>query len=106
MIWRNHDSDDETANDDANFVIDYITEILCLFWSGELNIATWKEGTLSPVSKRGNLADPNKWRPVCLLETSYKVLASILANSINPLVRDHGLDSQCGSLNSKGCADA
>eukprot|EP00957_Ditylum_brightwellii_P149419 11379627-Ditylum_brightwellii.AAC.1 len=43
MIWRNHDSDDETANDDANFLIDYVTEILCLFWSGELNIATWNE---------------------------------------------------------------
>eukprot|EP00957_Ditylum_brightwellii_P148633 11316218-Ditylum_brightwellii.AAC.1 len=55
---------------------------------------------------KGNLADPNKWRPVCLLETSCKVLASILANRINPLVRDHGLDSQCRSLNFKGCANA
>eukprot|EP00957_Ditylum_brightwellii_P177213 13499810-Ditylum_brightwellii.AAC.1 len=63
MNWRNHDSDDETANDDADFLIDYITEILCLFWSGELDIATWKEGTLSPVPKRGDLANPNKWTP-------------------------------------------
>eukprot|EP00957_Ditylum_brightwellii_P207995 15355448-Ditylum_brightwellii.AAC.1 len=30
----------------------------------------------------------------------------ILANRINPLVCDHGLESQCGSLNSKGCANA
>eukprot|EP00957_Ditylum_brightwellii_P197993 15084416-Ditylum_brightwellii.AAC.1 len=46
----------------------------------------WKEGTLSPV-----------------LEKAYKILASILAFWINPLVRDHGLESQCRSLNSKGC---
>ena len=34
------------------------------------------------------------------------MLASVLAHRINPLVRDHGLESQCGSLNSKGCPDA
>eukprot|EP00957_Ditylum_brightwellii_P116928 8919716-Ditylum_brightwellii.AAC.1 len=34
MIWRNHDSDDKTANDDANFLIDYVTEILRFFGLG------------------------------------------------------------------------
>eukprot|EP00957_Ditylum_brightwellii_P028633 2162998-Ditylum_brightwellii.AAC.1 len=63
IIWRNHDTDDKTANDDTNFLTDYITEILCLFWSGELDIAPWNKGTLSPVPKKGNSADPNKWRP-------------------------------------------
>eukprot|EP00957_Ditylum_brightwellii_P081203 6177593-Ditylum_brightwellii.AAC.1 len=87
MIWRKkHDTDDKSANDDAIFLIDYVTEILRLFWTGELDIATLNESTLSPVPRKGNLADPNKWRPVCLLETSYKVLASILANRINPSV--------------------
>eukprot|EP00957_Ditylum_brightwellii_P209929 15364360-Ditylum_brightwellii.AAC.1 len=49
MIWRKHDTDDKSANDDAH--------------TGELDIAMWNKGTLSPVPKKGILADPNKWRP-------------------------------------------
>ena len=76
------------------------------FWDDECSIAEWKLGTLAPVPKSGNLSDPNKWRPVCLLETTYKILASIIAFRINPIVRDEGMEEQCGSLNSKGCPDA
>eukprot|EP00957_Ditylum_brightwellii_P149255 11366612-Ditylum_brightwellii.AAC.1 len=63
---------------------------------------SWHKGTLSPVPKPGDLADPNKWKLVCLLETLYKVLASVLAFCINPLVHGHRLENQCGCLNSKG----
>eukprot|EP00957_Ditylum_brightwellii_P054232 4106764-Ditylum_brightwellii.AAC.1 len=62
MIWRKHDTEDKTADNDTNFLIDYVTEILWLFCTGELDIVTWNKGTLSPVPKKGNLADPNKWR--------------------------------------------
>ena len=96
----------EGSNPNAEFLCQYVTDILGLFWTNELDVDSWKTGNLSPVPKKGDLSDPNEWRPVCLLETSYKVLASVLAFCINPLVRDHGLESQCGSLNSKGCADA
>eukprot|EP00957_Ditylum_brightwellii_P049655 3765388-Ditylum_brightwellii.AAC.1 len=63
MIWRNHDTDDKTTNDDAKILINYVTEILHLFWTGELDIGTWNKGTLSPIPKKGNLANPSKWRP-------------------------------------------
>eukprot|EP00957_Ditylum_brightwellii_P108502 8275959-Ditylum_brightwellii.AAC.2 len=66
----------------------------------------WRIGNLSPVLKPGDLSNPNKWQPVCLLETLYKGLASILACRINPLVRDHNFEAQYRSLNSKGCPDA
>eukprot|EP00957_Ditylum_brightwellii_P028568 2158468-Ditylum_brightwellii.AAC.1 len=48
------------------------SEILHLFWEGNVDIKAWHKGTLSPVPKPGDLADPNKWRPVCLLKTLYK----------------------------------
>eukprot|EP00957_Ditylum_brightwellii_P115055 8775756-Ditylum_brightwellii.AAC.2 len=35
-----------------------------------------KENILVPVPKSGNLSNPNKWRPVCLLGTSYKLFRS------------------------------
>eukprot|EP00957_Ditylum_brightwellii_P171330 13042569-Ditylum_brightwellii.AAC.1 len=94
------------ANADANFLASVIHDLLLDFWESNLDFESWKQGTLAPVPKSGDLSNPNKWRPVCLLETSYKVLASIIAHRINPVIRDNGLEAQCGSLNSKGCPDA
>ena len=76
------------------------------FWDGECSIAEWKIGTLAPVPKSGNLSDPNKWRPVCLLETTYKILASVIAFRINPIVRNERMEEQCRSLSCKGCQGA
>jgi len=69
-------------------------------------IKEWRTGILTPVPKKGDLLNPNKWRPVCLLEVTYKALASIIAARMNPIVQDFGLEEQCGLLNSKGCQDA
>eukprot|EP00957_Ditylum_brightwellii_P126823 9667405-Ditylum_brightwellii.AAC.1 len=106
MVWCEADPAQAGLNADADYLCQYITDILKLFWEGELDVEAWKTGSLSPVPKPGDLFDPNKWRPVCLLKTSYKVLASILACQINPLVRDHRLEAQCRSLNLKGCPNA
>eukprot|EP00957_Ditylum_brightwellii_P008805 668248-Ditylum_brightwellii.AAC.1 len=85
MFFQRPDPEKSGNNESVDYLCDYITEILHLFWEGNLDIKSWHKGTLSPVPKPGDLADPNKWRPVCLLETLYKVLASILAFRINPL---------------------
>mgnify|MGYP003333642019 FL=1 len=88
----------------ANSIHKYLLE----FWNGnnETVFEEWRTGTLTPVPKKGDLSNPNKWRPVCLLEVTYKVLASIIATRMNPIVREFGLEEQCGSLNNKGCQDA
>eukprot|EP00957_Ditylum_brightwellii_P024476 1847371-Ditylum_brightwellii.AAC.1 len=107
MVWRDTSLEaDKFANEDANFLASVIHDLLTDFWESNLNFESWKQGTLAPVPKTGNLSNPNKWRPVCLLETSYKVLASIIAHRINPVIKDTGLETQCGSLNSKGFPDA
>ena len=92
----------------SNCFINTIHKYLLDFWNGnnETVIKEWRIGTLTPVPKKGDLSNPNKWRPVCLLEVTYKTLASIIAARMNPIVRDFGLEEQCGSLNSKGCQDA
>mmetsp|Transcript_6884 Transcript_6884/g.10421 ORF Transcript_6884/g.10421 Transcript_6884/m.10421 type:complete len:95 (+) Transcript_6884:155-439(+) len=93
MVWREDDltEEEESANDDADFLASVIHELLLDFWDSKLDFESWKRGTVAPVPKTGDLSNPNKWRPVCLLETSYKVLASILARRINPVIRYHGL---------------
>ena len=60
----------------------------------------------NPSIKKGVLSNPNKWHPVFLLKTTYKLLASIIAARMNPIVRDKGLEEQYGSLNTKGTQDA
>eukprot|EP00957_Ditylum_brightwellii_P141025 10743733-Ditylum_brightwellii.AAC.1 len=62
----------DPVNADANFLASVIHELLLDFWESNLNFESWKRGTLAPVPKSGNLSNPNKWKPVCLLETSYK----------------------------------
>eukprot|EP00957_Ditylum_brightwellii_P208541 15357940-Ditylum_brightwellii.AAC.1 len=72
MIWRTFGKDSRVADADTEFLINYIMEILCLFWITDLDIESWITGTLALVPKKGDLSDPNKWRPVCLLKTAYK----------------------------------
>eukprot|EP00559_Dactyliosolen_fragilissimus_P001762 CAMPEP_0184862080 /NCGR_PEP_ID=MMETSP0580-20130426/6610_1 /TAXON_ID=1118495 /ORGANISM="Dactyliosolen fragilissimus" /LENGTH=561 /DNA_ID=CAMNT_0027359803 /DNA_START=327 /DNA_END=2009 /DNA_ORIENTATION=+ len=91
----------------SNEFINILHKIFSDFWHGRINsIESWQHGTLCPVPKKGNLSNPNKWRPVCLLECPYKILASIIAKRMNKIVRDEGLEEQCGSLHTKGCQDA
>eukprot|EP00957_Ditylum_brightwellii_P066104 5014573-Ditylum_brightwellii.AAC.1 len=97
---------DDPANDDAEYLASVVHELLMDFWESKLNFESWKQTTLRPFPKTCDLSNPNKWRPVSLLETSYKVLASIIAYRIKPVIRDTGLEAQCRSVNSKDCSDA
>eukprot|EP00957_Ditylum_brightwellii_P041101 3111852-Ditylum_brightwellii.AAC.1 len=109
MVWQEEgleDEADELANANADHLASVIHSLFIDFWENKLDFESWKQGTLVPVPKSGNLSILNKWRPVCLLEISYKVLASIIGRRINPVIHNHRLEDQCVSLNSKGCPDA
>ena len=86
--------------------IAFVYHLLCSIWEGAPIPEEWTEGNLSPVFKKGDATDPNNWRPVCLLDCTYKLLATIIANRMNPHVRDDGLEEQCGCLQNKACSDA
>eukprot|EP00957_Ditylum_brightwellii_P198823 15154501-Ditylum_brightwellii.AAC.1 len=102
MIWTKQDPDDDEDNDDTNCLTTVIHAMLLDFWSKNTDFESWASGLLSPVPKKGDLSNQNKWRPVCLLETMYTALASILAQRINPVIRYPGLEAQCGNIDSKG----
>eukprot|EP00957_Ditylum_brightwellii_P041208 3119146-Ditylum_brightwellii.AAC.1 len=63
------------ANDDTDFLAVVIHTMIVKFWDGSFDFQSWESSTLAPVPKKGDLLNPNKWCPVCLLETNYKVLA-------------------------------
>eukprot|EP00957_Ditylum_brightwellii_P122834 9366821-Ditylum_brightwellii.AAC.1 len=99
MVWTEEIPDNEHTNDDANYLTSVINAMLLDFCESALDFESWKSSILAPVPKKGDLLNPNKRRPVYLLETMYMVLASIIACRINPVIRDHGLEPQCSSLN-------
>eukprot|EP00957_Ditylum_brightwellii_P027727 2095609-Ditylum_brightwellii.AAC.1 len=73
MVWRDTSLEEgDPANANANFLASVTHDLLLDFWESNLYFESWKRGTLVPVPKSGNLSNLNKWRPVCLLETSYK----------------------------------
>eukprot|EP00957_Ditylum_brightwellii_P123749 9433829-Ditylum_brightwellii.AAC.1 len=72
MVWHELDPEDEEVNTDADFQATMIHGLLLDFCASKLDFESWKQGILTPVPKSGDLSNPNKWRPICLLETSYK----------------------------------
>eukprot|EP00957_Ditylum_brightwellii_P122058 9308605-Ditylum_brightwellii.AAC.1 len=72
MVWTKHDPDNDVDNNNANCLITVIHAMLLDFWSENTNFEYWASGILSHVPKKGDLSNPNKWQPVCLLETTYK----------------------------------
>eukprot|EP00957_Ditylum_brightwellii_P025881 1958123-Ditylum_brightwellii.AAC.1 len=106
MTWTEQDPKKEVINDDAKFLVSIIHAMLVDFWEDSHDFESWTSGTLSPVLKKGDLSDLNKWRPVCLLKITYIGLASTLAYRINPIIRDNGLEAQCSSHNSKDLVKA
>eukprot|EP00957_Ditylum_brightwellii_P053955 4086786-Ditylum_brightwellii.AAC.1 len=72
MMWHKLDPEDEEVNVNADFLATVIHDLLLDLCASKLDFESWKQGILAPVPKSGNLSNPNNWRPVCLLETSYK----------------------------------
>eukprot|EP00957_Ditylum_brightwellii_P014679 1106611-Ditylum_brightwellii.AAC.1 len=63
MVWCDNNAEDETENEDAEFLTEVIFNLLQDFWDSKLDFASWKKGILAPVPKKGDLLDPNRWRP-------------------------------------------
>ena len=51
----------------------------------------WKESLVTPVFKKGNSLDPNKYRPISLLSTPGKLLEKVVCNSFNDHMISNGI---------------
>jgi len=83
------------------------SKIIELFWqNNQFNLVDWQQIKLSILPKKGDLADPNKWRGIALGDIAAKCVSSIIATRLTKYLSEFGIDEQCGSLFNKGCADA
>eukprot|EP00957_Ditylum_brightwellii_P117830 8989245-Ditylum_brightwellii.AAC.1 len=70
MVWMEHQLENKTDNGNAEYLASVIHTMILEFWIGHLDSQSWESSTLAPVPKKGDLSNPNKWQPVCLLETA------------------------------------
>ena len=65
----------------------------------------WHEAQVVPVTKSGDLSDPNKWRGVNLMDIGAKVFISVMCKHLFKVIKAHGCPAQFGSSPGVGCQD-
>ena len=83
----------------------FLTEIIQQYWTNpECDFAPWHIVLLSIIYKgKGDTKDPKNWRPVCLKETSAKVVSSIISKRLLKQINKIGAPTQFGHV---GCQEA
>ena len=66
------------------------------FWEDKVDFEEWHEGQVVPVSKSGDLSDPNKWRGVNLMDIGSKVFSSLICKILFKIIKKHGVKYQFG----------
>jgi hypothetical protein len=66
---------------------------------------TLMDGTSVPVPKKGNLADPNIWRGIMLMDVYSKIFSSVMNDRAFHLLELHGTRFQFGRTPEIGCRD-
>ena len=59
------------------------------FWDNKTDLDEWCEDQVTPISKKGDLEDPNKWRGVNLIDIGSKVFGSILCERLFTIIHKH-----------------
>eukprot|EP00957_Ditylum_brightwellii_P091078 6934176-Ditylum_brightwellii.AAC.1 len=64
MIWTKENPDDDTQNNDANYLVNVLHAMIIDYWSGTLDFKSWDTGTLVPAPKKDDLSNTNQWQLV------------------------------------------
>ena len=66
----------------------------------------WKESLLILLPKGGNPEDPGNWRPIAILDTSYKIMARMLYNKLQENLEANDSEYQFGFRRGRSRRDA
>lgn len=66
----------------------------------------WKKGVIYPIFKKGNTKEIKNYRGVTLLDTSYKIYASILNEKLKEEMKEKYEETQFGFRKGRGTSDA
>ena len=83
-----------------------IHRLIVEFWEGKKDHEEWHINLLACLPKSGDLADPNKWRGICLIDMTSKICSCLINERLHKVLKKHGLETQSGSTPERGCADA
>ena len=81
-------------------------ESIINFWATEISPTEWNTGLLKILAKKGDLHNPNNYRGITLLESSYKILANIIRARLTPIAEAIDQESQCGFRPGRSTIDA
>ena len=82
-----------TSEENLCHHFNFITE----FWEEKVYFEEWHEGQVVPVTKSGDLSDPNKWRGVNLVDIGSKVFSSLICKRLFKRIKKHEVKYQFGS---------
>ena len=75
----------------------HLFDFIIKFWGDRLYFTEWHEGQVVPVTKIGELSDPNKWKGVNLMDIGSKVFISMMCKRLFKIIKLHGCPTQSGS---------
>ena len=67
--------------------------------------AEWRDATLVPVPKKGDLSVCDNWRGISFLDVMGKLFARIINDRLQAVVENSVADSQCGVRAGRGYVD-
>ena len=82
---------------------------VCAWWNGLLQSrpGDWRDSYMVALYKhKGDVADLDNWRGICLLPVLSKVMATLVNDSLRSLAENVLAESQVGFRRYRGCADA
>ncbi len=75
------------------------------FFDGTKEFDGWHKSQCIPIPKKGNLAEPNKWRGIMLMDVCSKIFSLVMNNRAFHLLKLHGTQFQFGRTLETGCQD-
>ena len=82
-----------------------ISELINKIWTTEIMPDEWNIGIICPTYKKGDKFNCNNYRGITLLNTTYKIFSSLLANKIKNYAEKFLGDYQCGFRQNRGTVD-
>jgi len=78
---------------------------ICEFFEGTVDHEGWHRSHCTPVPKKSDFSDPNKWRGIMLMDMCSKVFSSVMTARAFTLPDKHGTRFQFGGTPGVGCRD-